>query len=366
MTKQIFFPGAVILIIAGGLLACTSGKGALRRGDYSTAVFSAVQRLRQNPDHRKSKQVLQMSYAAAVQHFDNEALHLINSGQPFKWRSAIENYTRINQLYEEIRTTPGALAVIPQPETRFQQIEDLKVKAAEEAYLAGVEAMMNDSRSSYRKAHALFAETNRFVPGYREAIEMQEKARENATLFVIVEQTRFSETPDQNYEQDLQSCRLDFVRFFSRSPANPAKYMLWVESELLHFVELPPVVTRSETAFLDSVRVGERKMGDKKVPVFEKVTATAVVFSKTFRAEAVLRVVAHGSDHEVAFNHRFERAAEERESWATFTGDERALPERIKRLTANREPRQSRVRQLLHKEIEMAIRNEFCPFLDRY
>jgi hypothetical protein len=360
----------LLLVIVAGLSAdgCTSGKGALNRGDYSSAVLAAVQRLRQNPDHKKSRQVLQMSYTLAVQYFDTEAQNSVNSNQPFKWRTALQNYGQINRMYEEIRTSPGALAVIPKPENRFTQVEELKVKAAEESYQAGIAAMMRDSRTSYREAYGYFEETNRLSQGYREAIEMQEKARENATLFVIVGRTRFSDIQDvnQDFQQDLQSCGLPFIRFFNSPPENLAKYTLWVDAEIITFRELRPQLVRSEETFRDSVKSGEKKVGDKTIATYDQISAKVVVFTRTFRAEGALKVIVYGENHEAAFSRTFERATEEHLSWATYTGDERALPERIRRLVRQRESNTSRVRQLLHQEIEKDIRSSYCSFLDRY
>ena len=44
------------------ILSCTSGKKAMERGDYYQSVISAVDRLRKNPDHKKSTETLQISY----------------------------------------------------------------------------------------------------------------------------------------------------------------------------------------------------------------------------------------------------------------------------------------------------------------
>lgn len=364
-TSAFFLLFAASAFLAG---SCSSGKSALNRGDYSNAVLAAVQRLRQNPEHKKSKQVLQSGYSLAVQYFDAEAENVINSNQPFKWRTAMQKYEQINRLYDEIRRAPGALAIIPKPENRFAKVEELKTKAAEEAYQAGIEAMMRDTRTSYRQAHNHFAETNLLAQGYREAIEMQEKARENATLFVIVGRTRFSDYQDvnQDFQQDLQSCGLPFLRFFTAQPVNLAKYTLWVDAEIITFRELRPQLVRTEETFQDSVKTGEKKVGEKTLATYDKISAKVVVYTRTFRAEGALKVVIQGKDQETVFSRTFERAAEEQLSWATYSGDERAVPERIKRLIRQRESNTSRVRQLLHQEIEKDIRSSYCSFLDRY
>src|SRR6187551_3338086 len=83
---------------------CSSGKSALKQGDYYSAVSQAVARLRQNPDHKKSKEVLGTSYKLAIDYLESDAQNQITSNANFKWKNAVENYTLINNLYEQIRT----------------------------------------------------------------------------------------------------------------------------------------------------------------------------------------------------------------------------------------------------------------------
>ena len=136
--------------------SCSSGKSAYKHGDYYDAVLTAVQRLRQNPDHKKSKEVLSLSYQLAVNFLETDAQNQIASNANFKWRSAVQNYEKINRLYEEIRTSPGALRVIPNPVTKYKELTDVKGKAAEESYEAGVQAMLKNTRGDAKQAYFLF------------------------------------------------------------------------------------------------------------------------------------------------------------------------------------------------------------------
>src|SRR6187402_2424441 len=87
----------IVVILEG----CVSGKSAYKHGNYYEAVLDAVQRLRQNPDNKKSKEILSLSYLAAVEYLETDAQNQINSGANFKWRSAVQNYDKINYLYEQ-------------------------------------------------------------------------------------------------------------------------------------------------------------------------------------------------------------------------------------------------------------------------
>src|SRR6267378_6648560 len=89
--------------------ACSSGKSAYKHGDYYTAVLEAVQRLRQNPDNKRSKEVLKLSYQAAVDFLNTDVQNQIASNASSKWKTIVQDYDKINNLYENIRTSPGAL-----------------------------------------------------------------------------------------------------------------------------------------------------------------------------------------------------------------------------------------------------------------
>src|SRR6267142_5579557 len=80
--------------------ACTSGKSAYKHGDYYTAVLEAVQRLRQSPDNKKSKEVLGLSYQAAVDFLNTDVQNQLASNARSKWRSVVLDYDKINTLYE--------------------------------------------------------------------------------------------------------------------------------------------------------------------------------------------------------------------------------------------------------------------------
>jgi hypothetical protein len=167
--------------------SCSSGKNALKKGNYYDAVLQAVNRLRQNPDHKKSIEVLRTSYQMAIEYLETDAQNQISSNANFKWKNAVQDYENINYLYEQIRTSPGALKVIPKPINKYKELTEVKGKAAEESYEAGIQSMLKNTRDDAKRAYFLFVEANALSPGYRESIEMMEQSKFNATIKVIVE-----------------------------------------------------------------------------------------------------------------------------------------------------------------------------------
>ena len=109
MRKYLFYSGVILILYVTG---CTSGKKALERGNYYQSCMQAIERLRKNPDHKKSRMVLEKSYPLALKYYTDKINNLRQSNQPFRNGEIVSNYNTLNQLYDQIQRCPGALAVI--------------------------------------------------------------------------------------------------------------------------------------------------------------------------------------------------------------------------------------------------------------
>ncbi|HWA35386.1 MAG TPA: hypothetical protein VG737_14700, partial [Cyclobacteriaceae bacterium] len=78
--------------------ACSSGKAALKKGNYYEAVLESVHRLRSSPDNKKAKAVLAEGYSLAVEYIDTDIQNAIAADDPAKWRNAVKGYESINYL----------------------------------------------------------------------------------------------------------------------------------------------------------------------------------------------------------------------------------------------------------------------------
>ncbi|MBN8575749.1 MAG: hypothetical protein J0L66_02360 [Cytophagales bacterium] len=330
-----------LLLLLGTLQHCTSGKNALKRGDYYSAVSQAVTRLRQNPDHKKSREVLKSSYHLAVSYLEENAQNQITTNDNFKWRGVAQNYDLINSLYEQIRTSPGALKIIPNPVNKYKELSEIKSKAAEESYEAGIQAMLKNTREDAKRAYFLFADANSFSPGYRESIEMMEQAKFNATIKVIVEPT-LSNFNGWNFEPVVFGVNpSQFVKFYTPREAENAKLTRVdhiVKVTVNGYNEGRPATTLRTDNYTDSVKVGEKTVKDQKVPVFEKITAKMITYEKvvTSRGSIVLYIRDANSGADLRNS---DIIAEERwsERWALCTGDVRAVPEATRKLCGTKE-----------------------------
>jgi len=362
----------VILLSLALLESCSSGKVALKQGDYYSAVSQAVARLRQNPDHKKSQDVLRTSYKMAVDYLETDAQNQIASNANFKYKNAVQNYESINNLYEQIRTSPGALKIIPNPVNKYNELTEVKSKAAEETYEAGIQAMLKNNRQDAKRAYFLFSEANNFFPGYRESIEMIEQSKFNATLKVIVDPA-FQNYNDWNFEPVVFGVRPgQFVKFYTpreAQDANLTQIDQFVKVVVNGYSEGKPTTTKKVETFKDSVKVGEKTVNNQKVPVYEKVTATITTFEKTITSRGSITLYIKDAISNAELRNS-DIISEERwsDKWAICTGDLRALSEANKKMCGAKEPYMTRdfLRNQTKKELDNNLARALSGFYSQY
>jgi hypothetical protein len=333
------------------LIACSSGKQAFERGDYYGAVMQAIGRLRQNPDHSKSKETLRNSYPMAVEWLETDAKNQIASNSTTKWKSALESYQKINNMYEAIRQAPGALRVIPNPKSYYEQVGPLKEKAADELYNEGINSLMKGTRADAKRAYFQFAEANQYVPNYKDVVEYLDKAKSEATVFVVVEQVavpsrynlsggffqdKVEEFLHRNYTER------DFVRFYTPVEAKSLNLPRTDQILRLQFDDFSvgntTVNERVETVTKDSVKVGEAKVDGKTVPVYNTVSAKVTTIRKEVVSEGLLSMIVVDAKTGGVLTHRkFPGRYIWNATSGKFNGDERALTPQQVELCKRRE-----------------------------
>jgi hypothetical protein len=175
------------LLLSLLLGACTTGKKAFERGDYFGAVRTAVEKLRSNPDHKKSLQVVEESYPLALKWAQDEIDMLLSGNQPLKWDKTFRIMQQINDLASLIRRSPAALRIIPEPKRYVTELNMASEKAAEETYQAGLLSIGKNTREAAREAYRLFLRADQLKPGYRECSRLIPEAKVKGTLHVVVD-----------------------------------------------------------------------------------------------------------------------------------------------------------------------------------
>jgi len=100
---------AILIII---ISSCSTGKNALKKGDYYEATIQSVNRLRSNPDSKNARETIEQSYPMALDYYRQKIEQLSASSSPYKFISIVENYTKLNNLAYEISRCPAAFNIV--------------------------------------------------------------------------------------------------------------------------------------------------------------------------------------------------------------------------------------------------------------
>ena len=104
-----------------------------------------------------------------------------------KWERTISVMNRVNRMSDQIRSTPAARKLFPDPKSYNSELNMAHEKAAEDRYQAGLHFMEQESRESARTAYSHFNKADNWIPGYKDTHEKMAIAKELATVNVVVE-----------------------------------------------------------------------------------------------------------------------------------------------------------------------------------
>lgn len=341
--KSINYLLLVIMIVV--LSNCSSGKKTLEKGNYYQSSVQAVERLRKNPSHKKSREVLAASYPLAVSYYTDRINNINHSNDPFKNGKMIAQYEMLNALYEQIMRSPGALSVVRDPYKFYDEIRILTERAAEEQYQAGISALALNDRESAKLAYQHFLRTGDYIPNYKDSNERMEEALDIATLKVVVDQIP---VPTVNFQlsvdffQDQVNEFLfhynqnPFVRFYSKKDTwleNPDQIMVIMFDQFS--VGNTNNLQKTLIAENDSVEVGTVKLEDgTEMPVIGEVKAEYTEYIREIVSNGLLSMkVLDAQTQNVILHEKFPGEFIWVSKWASFNGDERALTEEQVNLT---------------------------------
>lgn len=330
-----------IVATLAALYSCSSGKKSFEQGDYYSAVLQSVDRLRKNPDHKKSGETLKKAYPLAVRYYENQIRNVQMSDAMFKNGKVYDAYQILNRMYEEINTSPGALRVITNPNNYYSQLVTYRESAAEERYEAGIQALEFGTRESAKEAYSHFITANNYLPGYKDVANKIEEAKWNATLKVLVDQVP---VPTFQYQLSVQFFQEqvneylfhynenEFVRFFGvndQNIENPDQILIVQFDDFI--VGQTNNYQYSKEISKDSVIVGQVTIDGEKRDVYGTVNATLNEYKREVISKGLVSMrVLDARSEQIIMHEKFPGQFVWASMWGNFNGDERALsPEQL-------------------------------------
>ena len=266
----------ILVFILFLINSCSTGKKALQKGNYFSAVTKAVERLKSSPDNAKALKVLKDGYPLAIEWSQEEMDISLTSNQAFKWEYAIDLMNKVNHLSDLIRSTPAARKIVSNPKSYTSELNMAHEKAAEERYIMGEKLLSENSREAAKEAFDHFSKADHYIPGYKNVYEQLKIAKKIATLNVIVEAVvihsrKYRLSSEFFYDQVFEFLnnrfpREGFVNFFSPKEAEAFQ------------ISNPDFVVRME--FFD-FSVGNLKQHEKEEELTKRVQIETKDTTKT-------------------------------------------------------------------------------------
>jgi hypothetical protein len=368
------------------ILSCSrSGTKALEKGNYYEAVLQSVDKLRKDSDNSKASDVLANAYRNAQEEFTRDIARSRNANQQFRWEAILEYYNKLNRMQEVIERCTACRRIVS-PQTYFQETEEARESAADERYVLGDDILSRKkiSKLDARVAFDHFEQITIFAPNYKDARNRMDEALDLGSVHVILEQPKVNsrlyqysnEYFQEKVEEFLRTNRRinKFIRFYSPKEAKTVRLKpdQVVRLEIIDFVvgETNVSTDRQNVMSRDSVKTGEATVNGKKVPVYDKVTATIIKSRKVVRSRGLLSME--------IFDYQTNKTLSREEipgeftwvnEWASFNGDERALTTSELNMTRNREQLPPPPQQLFiefSKPIYDQVTSRIRRFYDKY
>ncbi len=327
---------SIIVVLAS---SCSTGMNAFKHGDYYKACYEAIDKLKSSPNNKKAIYVLTNAYPLAKQNSLRTIENTNMGDEPDKYDIQVGQYENLNALANAIYHCPRALEIIPHPAEYINELTTAKQNAADRAYTLGSRALSTGNMYEARNAFRLFSNCNNYVRGYKDVLNKMAEARYAGTLRVIVERPITSRNLQYNADFFYNNLLGDmkratagkFVRFYTYDEANQENMRNPHQTIRLDFEQFTLGNIRESTKVedfkKDSVVVGTVKVDGKTYNSYNTVTGKLTTNTRELISNGVLDLtIINTQNNGVLEDRKFPGTYVWAIHWATYNGDDRALP----------------------------------------
>ena len=316
-------------------MGCSTGKNALRKGDYDASLLKAVHRLQSAPQNSEAMEVLRSAYSLSLTTHQRKIEEAEGSANPLRWETILGEYEQLQSLSEELARCPSCLTLVPAPQRFTREVESSRQRAAEARYTLGLGFLNEGSKAGARKAYSYFERAQFYAPADKQITQKLNEAYQAALLRVLVlpalVNSRSYELSNQYFQDQIAQWAAayqqnKFVRFYMESEVNQSRVIpdQVVAMQFDDFVVGQTYLKEKvEKLTKDSVKVGETRADG---PIYGKVTATLHVFDKKVSSSGLLDLrISDAHSGKVLRHKKLTGTYVWQDQWANYKGDERAL-----------------------------------------
>ncbi len=339
------------ILLTVALFSCKSGEKLYNQGHYDAAVGAFVKKLQRRPNDATSLQLLPKAYAAAMEDHEGRARQALASNNDLKWEAVRTEYRAMQSLYNIIRASPAASAVV-KPKDYSSAITGAQENAAEARYDRGTQLLQQGDKQSAREAFNEFDAALRLAPNYRDAKQLRDQAYQVGLIHVVVSEvdirSPYFQFPADQFRdavmRNLEQRRINnFVKFYDeRFVRNERDFQpdQYLEMRFNDFMVGQTYVDRyqREVSKVISVPGPKRDTTGNYIYVDITVKATLYITRKTIASNGILDYrITDVNSGKLLRQDRLPGSYTWQNQFGTFRGDERALSDEDKRLIGGRD-----------------------------
>ena len=351
------------------LLSCKNAQKLYDHGNYDQAVELAAKKLQKKPGDTKMLVVLQDAYRFAVEDHENRIRNFSASASALKAESIYAEYAQLQSLYEAIRRTPSVYSIV-QPTDYSADLSTYREEAANARFERGLDLMDQGDKLSYREAYYEFQKALAYRPGDLNIKQKIDESYAGALTNVMVMPLTRVGVQFGSYNYDYQNFNYNlvrylqdnnrgkFVRFYSETDP---KYrgdrvdnvidMRFSDVKIGRYHDQRDTREVSKQVVSKEIVVGKDSVKKEYMAVKAKITVT----TRVIQANALLQATLRDFDNRRIWSDTYRGDYNWTYSFATYTGDERALSDEDKLMINQREawpPSNDEIIRIIIEEIQ--------------
>ena len=349
MKLKLYFP--LIIFISSLFFSCKTAGKLYQKGRYDEAVVLAAKKLQKKPNDASALDVLTNAYRYAVEGHESRIRNFSNSNSDLRWENIYQEYNSLQYLYEAIRRSPSAFTIV-QPTDYSSYITTYKEEAGNARFERGLELLNQNNKQSSRAAYYEFQQALALKPGDLSIKQKLNEAYTNAvTNIVILPLTRYGyqygsyNFDYQNFNYNIlqylnNNNRSQFVKYYSQvGPGNqdvrPDNFveMRFSDVNIGRYRDQRNIREVSKQVVAKEIVIKKDSVIKEYITVKAKITTT----TRIIQADGLLQATIRDDNERRLWSDTYRGDYSWSYTFATFTGDERALSDQDKKQINQRE-----------------------------
>lgn len=351
------------------LFSCKSAEKLYNKGQYDEAVELAAKKLSKKPNDVSLIDVLQNAYRFAVEDHESRIRNYSNSTSDLRWENIYGEYLDLQRLYDAIYRSPSVFDIV-KPTDYSAYITTYKEEAANARIERGLDLLSNNDKQSAKDAYYEFQRALSLKPGDLSIRQKMDEAYASAvTNVVIMPLTRYG-YQYSSYFFDLNNFNNNMLRYLNNNSGNSFVRYYSPSEAGTNGIRTDNIV---EMRFSD-VNIGRYRdqrstrevskqivvketvyKPDSVVKEYITVKAKITITTRRLQADGLLQATVKDYDNRFIWSDTYRGDYNWESSFASFTGDERALSEEDKKLISRKEqwpPSNDEIIRIIMNEIQ--------------